>query len=83
MGSAGLADGPLPQLSDPVVVAAPANTTPLTAIRPNAQVVIGQTGTGRLGGYPVNIAWDHVAVGTAILGIMYLLGDDASASGTF
>lgn len=90
IGAAARADGPLPQLSDPLVLPAPVviQDAPQTASGP-----LSATGTARglpqigipstLGGYPVNIAWDHVAVGAAILGVMYMLGSDASASGTF
>jgi hypothetical protein len=29
------------------------------------------------------IAWDHIAVGGAILGVMYLLGDSEAAGASF
>lgn len=83
IGSVGHADGPLPQLSDPIVVPAPANSQPLSAITSNGLSGSLASSQRSLGGYPVNIAWDHVAVGAAILSVMYLLGEDASASGTF
>lgn len=79
-------------LTDPVVlpqnnrVASP-TAAPLGGL-PQGPVVIANPpvvgGTqGYVAGYPVNIAWDHVAVGLAILGGMYMLGESASASGSF
>ncbi|MEJ6397799.1 hypothetical protein [Yoonia sp. 208BN28-4] len=78
------ADGPLPQLSDPVVIPAPIVIQNGPLVAPGlAPPVIAAGGQGSLLGYPVNIAWDHVAVGAAILGVMYALGADAPAAGTF
>lgn len=66
-------------------------TDPIVIPNPLAAPMAGTTGFGAqvpserrtIGGYPVSIAWDHVLVGAAILGVMFIFGESESAAGTF
>lgn len=63
----GLEDNPVV----PIVRANPSNSAPLT-IGSNP---VGRPGVGpdQLYGYDVNIAYDHVAVGVAIISVLFLM----------
>jgi len=75
MATAVRADGVSAGLTDrtvlPIVRADPATGQPL-AIGSNA---VGRPGLGpdQIAGYDVGIAWDHVAVGAAIVGTLFLM----------
>lgn len=73
------ADGVNAGLADPRVVATPGQA-PLAAPTYIPDVLPGSNQVGRpgvspdqLGGYDVNIAYDHVAVGVAIVGVLFLM----------
>jgi len=81
LGTIAQADGVNSGLTDgtvvPIVRAEPTTGQPLA---------IGSNNTGRPGvgpdqiaGYDVNIAWDHVAVGAAIIGVLYLVTEVMAA----
>jgi len=83
---AGSADGVNTGLSDPQVIAptpqviGPASQSPLSARLGVPAVLPGSNQVGRpgmkpdqIGGYDVNIAYDHVAVGMAIVGVLFLM----------
>lgn len=76
----GIADGIALGLADPPVIATARSPQPLAA--PNGQTAIlpGSNQIGRpgvapdqIGGYDVDIAYDHVAVGMAIVGVLFLM----------
>lgn len=77
---AGLADGIAQGLADPPVVAtsrtpaAPTGRYAIPDILPGSNQV-GRPGVApdQIGGYDVNIAYDHVAVGLAIVGVLFLM----------
>jgi hypothetical protein len=81
VGTVAQADGVNSGLTDgtvvPIVRAEPTTGQPLA---------IGSNNTGRPGvgpdqiaGYDVNIAWDHVAVGAAVIGVLYLMTEVMAA----
>lgn len=71
--SSGLTDQPVL----PIVRESPSTGHPL-AIGSNAS---GRPGVGpdQIAGYDVNIAWDHVAVGAAVVGTLFLMTEWMSA----
>ena len=79
MPQAGFSDGVNAGLTDPRVIATPAQA-PLAAPLRIPDVLPGSNQVGRpgispdqIGGYDVNIAYDHVAVGVAIVGVLFLM----------
>ena len=84
---ASVADGVNAGLADPQVIPAPgatgsagAQTGPLSATGQATVVLPGSNQVGRpgvspdqIGGYDVNIAYDHVAVGLAVVGVLFLM----------
>ena len=72
-----LAEPPVvPILREPSSDFSPLSATNGAAAGPSAAA---QTGPTRIGGYPVRIAWDHVAVAAALLGGLYLMGSSTAA----
>lgn len=74
-----LADGVNTGLQDQTVVP-PVREAPLTVLNGNGQVLPGSNAVGRpgvspdqIGGYDVGIAYDHVAVGVAIVTVLFLM----------
>ncbi len=75
----GSADGVNLGLDDPQIIA-PTSQSPLSARLGVPAVLPGSNQVGRpgvepdqIGGYDVNIAYDHVAVGMAIVGVLFLM----------
>ncbi len=72
-----VADGVNAGLQDPLVVP---STSPTALTNGTTTVIVGSNASGRPGvspdqiyGYDVNIAYDHVVVGMAVLGGIFLM----------
>jgi len=75
-----LADGVNAGLSDPIVVVAAPSGAGSTNLAGVPDLLPGSNQVGRsdapldtVGGYDVHIAYDHVAVGAAVVGVLFLM----------